>query len=195
MIKVSASIMMHPSRTQYRDYLLDKLVDFGKVKISMDRGLGILDTSRRAWEMFDKDSDYHLVIQDDAVIGKNFKENVLKQIEKKPTHAFSFYFGNRKRFYRTARLAAAQGGVEMNWLSWGVAICLPTMIIPEMLEFLGEITGKLENHDDTAIAHYLKKIELPVWYPMPSLVDHRNEKSLVESDPGGGRRAYKFIGE
>lgn len=187
--------MMHPSRTQYRDYLLDKLVDFGKVKISMDRGLGILDTSRRAWEMFDKDSDYHLVIQDDAVIGKNFRENVLKQIEKKPTHAFSFYFGNRKRFYRTARLAAAQGGVEMNWLSWGVAICLPTMIIPEMLEFLGEITGKLENHDDTAIAHYLKKIELPVWYPMPSLVDHRDEKSLVESDPGGGRRAYKFIGE
>lgn len=41
MVKVSASIMMHPSRTQYGDYLLDKLADFGEVKISMDRGLGI----------------------------------------------------------------------------------------------------------------------------------------------------------
>ncbi len=187
--------MMHPSRTQHKDYLLDKLSDFGNVKISMDNGNGILDTCKRAWEMYDNQANYHLVVQDDAIIGKNFRINVLKQIDKHPDHAFSFYFGNRKRFLETAKKADINGGIEMWWISWGVAICLPTKIIPGLLNFFPTIKGHLTKHDDTVIANYLAKIKMPVWYPMPSLVDHRDEKSLVESDPGGGRRAYKFIGE
>jgi len=187
--------MMHPSRAQYRDYLLEKLADFGEVKIAMDCGKGILDTCRRAWEMYDASADYHLVIQDDAIIGKNFKENAIKEITAHPGCAFSFYFGNRKRFLKTAKKADANGGIEMHWVSWGVAICLPTRIIPGLIDFFGTIKGRLINHDDTAIANYLQKIKMPVWYPMPALVDHRQEKSLVESNPDGGRQAYKFLGE
>ena len=188
----STSIMMHPSRVEYKDYLLSKL---GEVPIAMDRGKGLWDTARRAWLMFDPTKDFHLVIQDDAIIGKDFYERAEKEIKEHPGSAFSFYFGNRKRFIKIAEKAEQQGGISMGWISWGVAICLPTQSIIEMIDYCEKLPASYKKHDDTMIAKYLASIKMPVWYPMPSLVDHRTGESLVSSELEGGRKAFKFIGE
>ncbi|XOB41788.1 MAG: hypothetical protein ACKKMS_00090 [Candidatus Nealsonbacteria bacterium] len=190
-MKLSVAIMMHLAREKYKEYLLSKL---GNVPIAMDRGKGLWDTAKRAWLAHNPEEKYHIVIQDDAIIGKDFYLNIEKEINRYPNQAYSFYFGNRKGMREIAEKGEKDDGVMMRWISWGVAICLPTRIIPEMVKFCDEMKT-LEKHDDTRISHFLKKIGMKVWYPIPSLVDHRPEKSLIQSDLGGGRKAYKFIGE
>lgn len=192
-MKISYAVMMHPTREKYKDYLLSKL---GDIPIIMDRGKGVWDTARRAWLSYDKNADYHLVVQDDAIVGKDFKERLEKEIRRHPNCAINLYFGNRKRLYKIAEKELKNGGVRMDWLSWAVAVCLPRKIIEGMVGYCDNMKI-LENHDDTRISHYLLKIGMGVWYPLPSLVDHRwQEPSLIESNEGVRKRhAIYFIGE
>jgi hypothetical protein len=49
--------------------------------------------------------------------------------------------------------------------------------------------------DDARIGVYLRSAGIKVYFPIPSLVDHRTDEeapSLV-GDPGKFRRAFKFI--
>lgn len=183
---------MHPSRSKFLPYLKGKL---GDVPVAMDDGHGIWENRKKAM-LLTLDGDYSLVIQDDAIIGKNFYENVEREISAHPDQAYSFYFGNRKNMLDGARRALKNGGINMGWLSWGLAICLPTRIIPDLIKFGDGVSG-YDRHDDTKIAQFLAKIKMNVWYPMPSLVDHRwQEKSLMENSEGVKKRvAFKFIGE
>jgi hypothetical protein len=193
-MKISIAIMAHPNRAEFIPYLQGKIGTFPvSVPVAMDDGCGIWENAKRAWRMFDPMADYHIVIQDDAIICNDFLARAIAEIEAHPKHAFSFYFGNRVRFQATAEKAVRQNGIAMNWLSWGVAVCLPTKVIPAMISFCDLLPPRYAKHDDTKIAKFLESIKMPVWYPMPSLVDHRDIKSLVASDPAGGRKAYKFI--
>ena len=187
--------MMHPTREKFKPYLAEKLSQFGNVPFAMDRGLGIWDTSRRAWLNYDPDGDYHIVIQDDAIIGNRMKERLEAIIEKFPNIAYGLYFGRRKIFKDPIKEWLAKGGIMKRWLNWGVATCVPTKIISGFVDY-GDKLKKYDNHDDTKLAKYLEKIKMPIWYPLPSLVDHReDEQSLMEVGPKYGRRAFYFIGE
>lgn len=191
---VSFSVMAHPSREKHFPYLKSKLGE--DVPFAICKGKGIWENCKAAWRLHDKRAKYHCVIQDDAIIGKNFKEEAEKVILSKPGRAFSFYFGNRKKFKDMAEQGMRDGGVTMGWVSWGVAVCLPTDKIEPMIAFAERLPERYKRHDDTMIAKYLSSMQIPVFYPMPSLIDHRaDEKSLMESDAGGGRHAYRFIGE
>lgn len=185
--------MAHPKRKRHFPYLREKL---GDVPFSIDGGWGIWENCKRAWALHDPSADYHLVVQDDAIICRNFFEEAEKVMLSKPGYAYSFYFGNRKRLADLSAKALKEGGCEMYWISWGVAICLPTTIIRDLPKFCDRLPLRYRKHDDTMIAKYVNHLRIPVWYPVPSLIDHRaDEKSLMSSDPGGGRKAYRFLGE
>jgi hypothetical protein len=162
----------------------------------MDDGCGIWENRKRAMLMFDPKASHHLVVQDDAIICKDFIWMAEREIEFYPDHAISFYFGNRKNMQEEGRRGEADGGVKLDWLSWGVAICLPTKIIPDLVKFWEGKDAYLR-HDDTRIARYLRHIGMPVWYPIPSLIDHRaDEKSLMDNSEGVKKRqAFSFMGE
>ena len=139
--------------------------------------------------MNDPKADYHVVIQDDAIICDNFREIAERTISRDEKYAYSFYYGRRQENREQAKIGLKNGFIISNWLSWGVAICLPTKIIPQMIEFCDRYTIK---NDDSRIAGFLKFHGIKIFYPMPSLVDHRaDEKSLV-GDPGH-RQAWFFI--
>jgi hypothetical protein len=193
-MKIAVSIMAHPKRLKYIPYLIKKL---GDVPIVIDLKNDIWDTRKRAMQICDRSANYVLVIQDDAIIGKDFYKNVEKEIREHPGNAYSFYFGNRKKLLEKAKKAEKQNGILMGWVSWGVAICLPMNIIDDLMQWCDKnIHLRYRKHDDTMIAKYLCAKRINTWYPIPSLVDHRTEeRSLVDSQVGGGRRAYKFIGE
>lgn len=180
--------MMHPKRVKYKGYLLSKLEN---AVVVMDRGLGIWDTSRRAWLMFDPNKDYHIVIQDDAIIGKGF----LKKAEEimKEDAVYNFYMG-RPRFTREIEMAKLTGKrflVKDN-LHHEICFAVPTKRVKEMVGYV----GSLNPDSDRFINHYVRREKLRVIFPMPSMIDHRNEGTLHSLNRGNYlRKANWFIGE
>src|SRR5690606_1475387 len=89
--KLSVSVMAHPKRAQYFDYLKQKL---GDVPFLIDHNSeGIWFNAKRAWLAFDPEAEYHAVIQDDMIIGKNFYENAEKYLTE--DCVYNFYMGKR----------------------------------------------------------------------------------------------------
>jgi hypothetical protein len=182
---LSISVMAHPSRAKYFSYLNGKL---DGPRFSIDEGWGLIENNRRAWKMYDPKADFHTVIQDDAIVCDHFKERAI-DILASTDWAYNFYFGNRENLKSTAIQGMRMGHI-IGEMRWGLAICLPTKLISEMLEFCAKMKSR---HDDTNIAKFLKHKKIKTFYPMPSLIDHRaDEKSLV-GDKGTGRKAWYFI--
>lgn len=184
---LSIAIMMHPSRREFLPYLEERL---GPVPVAMDRGLGVWDTCKRAWEC--ATGDWHLVVQDDALICRDFRQRIRPLITDRT--AYSLYFGWRQKFEQAAPGYLAAGGVTLPNLHWGLAVVLPRELIKPMLEF-GEASALDPKLDDTRISRFLRSVDVPVRYPLPSLVDHRLTTSLVTGSAEPCRRAMYFAGE
>jgi hypothetical protein len=172
--------MAHPSRANYFGYLKEKLGN--DIPFSIDTGFGLWNNRKMAELMFDKDAEFHLVLQDDAIIGKDFI-NEAEKILTDENMAYSFYFGNRRNLRKAADKGMIKGHVISDWLNWGLAVCLPTKMIPEIMRAC-----------DRMKMRYLKRKGIKIYYTMPSLIDHRaGEKSLIGDSIG--RKARYFIGE
>lgn len=184
---LSASIMMHPSRKENLQYLQEKL---GDVPVAFDKINNIWDTCRRAWMERNKNSEYHVVIQDDAIVCDNFYERALSVIEESGRDkAISFYYGKRGNQLSVIQEAMKDGHIIKKQLHWGVAVCLRTEWIDDMLSFANPLNFV---QDDYRIGCFLRNSGIKVYYPLPSLIDHRSGVSLV-GDPGKNRHAFSFI--
>ena len=97
-MKISYSIMAHPNRKEWAEELAREL----DCEIYWDNDNTIWHTSRGAWQLADRTSDYHFVIQDDAILCRNFKQRVQELVEKSVEHngetAFQLYLGRCRRF-------------------------------------------------------------------------------------------------
>lgn len=194
MIKLSISVMAHPSRKEYFNYLREKL---GDVPFLIDEeSRGTAWNCERAWRAYDPSADYHVVIQDDAIIGKDFKDKAMKLINEVINEhgkiAFNFYYGTRAKFREEAAEALKRGYIIKERPHWGVAICLPTCEIENMLKFWNTVSNP---QDDKRISQFLKSRNIPVYFPIPSYIDHRHELTSLVGDPGTMRKAFNFIGE
>jgi len=190
MIKLSISVMAHPSREKYFGYLKEKL---NNPKFSIDtESKGLLWNCVNSWKMHDLDSDYHLVVQDDAIICKDFVNKASEMIEKNGRYLYSFYHANRESWNDAVNDALKGSGYLIKkHVHSGLAIAIPRDLIPSMLDFFEK---QKEPADDVRIGMWAKSIGLLNFIPIPSLIDHRDEKSLHNNNKGGlYRKAHKFI--
>ena len=188
MKKLSISVMAHPKRAEHFSYLNRCL---GDVPFSIDEGIGIWENCKRAWRLRDPEAKWHVVIQDDAIVCDNFRERaekVIDEAEKRGDKAISFFWGTRKLLQATSKRGLIAGYCESGWIHWGVSICLPGELVEEMIAFGDKMHIK---QDDTRISTFIKSKGYKVYYPMPSLVEHRKGPSLVGD--GDARQAYSFI--
>ena len=193
---LSISVMAHPSREEYFPHLKEQL---GDVPFSIDyENLGVWPNCRNAWLSYDPKASFHVVIQDDAIVCNNFQEraeevinNASRVMGDKP-FALSFYYGNKKEFADEANRGLEQGYVVRSRPGWGVAICLPTTVIHDMVK---ECDTFSEPRDDERITRFLLNHNMEVYFPMPSLIDHRttNETPSLVGDPGENRCAFAFV--
>ena len=178
--------MMHPKRIGNLEYLKERL---GDVPVSMDTDENIWHTCRAAWEMHDPNAEFHLVVQDDAIICDDFlnrAESVLTE------GAHSFYFGYRKNYVEQVAAALPTGEIVLPYLHWGLAVCLPTAHIRPIIRW-GNGCDLPPHHDDTRIKTYLRSRGMTIRYPLPSLIDHKADVSLVTGEVNPKRCAIYYI--
>lgn len=177
-MNITITIMGHPKRRDAIDRLFDQLsyMPFYRVVNILDNNNDEWTTGRRALRSGVGIGDWHVVIQDDAVLTDYFYDNIESAIKGLPSKSlFSLYTGTSRPLKERVQAAvdkAADGEwLESHQLYWGVGVVLPTDHIEPMLDFVENI----ELPYDNKIGEFYCQNKLPIYYCQPSLVDHHDE--------------------
>ena len=195
-VKLSISVMAHPSRSQFFPYLKEKL-QIPMTQFSIDQKNNLLENCKASWMKHDPQADFHCVVQDDALICENFREKTVAFIteqEKKriydarPVQGYNFFL---KQDPNRAPLWIKDGVYTDNVTRGGVAICLPVSHIEAMLT---EFDRQRSRHDDDRVSEYVKRNGIKMLFPVPSFIGHRSEiPSIVNNNKS--LPVWKFSGE
>ena len=192
---VSVAVMAHPRRASYVDELVDQLDRPSTVV--WDQINDRHDTGVRSLEAYDPAATHHLVVQDDAVVCRDLIAGIERALLHCPADVpLCLYVGRVRPFHREIdRLVDLAGQEQASWLTmrgiyWGVGIVVPTGDIPELAGWFRSAT--ITNYDRRVSTWYQLQ-DRTVWYPWPSLVDHRGDESLVDGH-GSARCAHRFLG-
>lgn len=181
--------MTHPSRAEFIPYLKEKL---GDVPISVDEGFGIWENTKRAWLMYHPEAEYHCVVQDDMIIGKDFRKNAEKVLRK--DRIYNFYIGKAKRIRPEIAEALKNNTPYLikDRILHECCFAMRTDRIKDMITWC-EANNPTS---DRIITQYVLARKLTVYFPLPSLVDHRDLPSLHSLYRGSYENgAMHFIGE
>lgn len=167
-MKIDYSIMAHHSRIGYLYSIYEQLED---PAIVLDSGyFGVWGNAKRAWNKIDPDSDYGIVIQDDAILCDGFTKKAEQFLTEHNGQIISFYYGNETKWVKPQYFDAP--------LFHAVALAIPTKLIPEMIAYCDtrhEVYG-----DDMKIKRWLISKNLTCRYSNPSLVQHRDIPSIID---------------
>jgi hypothetical protein len=140
--------------------------------------------ARTVWSLADPDADYHVLIQDDALVCADYLAGLERALAYVPEGAIvSPYLGTgRMAPPRWDHLTARADAIGASWVRaervlWGVSLVVPTRDVPEMIEWCDRRYGV---PDDMRVGAWAKRANREVWYPWPSLVDHRTIPSLTK---------------
>ena len=180
-MKISVAVMAHPKRALQAKALWKQLeaMPFVDPYIIFDEKNDEWDTGERSVRYGVGKADWHLVIQDDAVLTPDFYANLEAAILKMPLKGLlSLYVGTVKPLDERVKSAVNQA-VHGSWLRhylllWGVAVVIPSDHIIAMLEYLDDPKYRTTQYDTRLSMFYLAN-RLPVHYTMPSLVDHDDD--------------------
>lgn len=184
---INAVIMTSPKRREYTDALMQKFSDMAEAEefdfidytFIEDDGGGEGATGVRAWlEVADPSkSDWSLVIQDDAIISDRFYWNLHNLLKHAPNCPISLYAGSVRPMEGLVARAVAQARVHHldfmihDDLLWGVGLLVPTYMVKDMINTVD--TDEYQNLlYDRRLGAYFKKKDIPIYYTLPSLVDH-----------------------
>lgn len=196
-MNITAAVMAHPKRKEMAEALALQLkkYPFMDVYISYDRPDA--HTHDDEWANGAASmragigrGDWHLVIQDDAILTPNLYENIEGAIANVPTKSLISLYTGKPRPLGKRVLTAVNKVNDETWLSfwllmWGVGLLIPSSHIEPMLDF---VKGRTEPYD-TRIGIFYQRNMLPVYYTMPSLVDHNDGVgSLLEHGQAPGDR-------
>lgn len=198
-MRLSCAIRSHPRRSDLVNRLAARL-GVNQQRIVWDRHNDSWDTGWRAWRAHDPDADWHLVIEDDALVCRDLLAALERALDYLPHKSVaSLYLGTKTGNSGILRTADRADEVGASWirspsLAWGVAIAAPVSSIDGMLTWCDRLTCYSHRVYDTRVANYYADVlRWPAYFTWPSLVDHAPEPSLL--DHTTGRQARRFIGE
>lgn len=189
-MKISVSIMAHPKRKAQAEALYKKLIQypFSDVYIIWDELNDEWHTGERSLKGgIVLGSDWHLVIQDDAILTPHIYDNIETMIAAVPIKSVISLYTGKVRPLQDRVIPAVQKAPSGSFLThymmmWGVAILLPSDHIEPMLEFAADPMFRDDKYD-IRVGRFYYGNRLPIYYSMPSLVDHNDSiGSLIGND-------------
>lgn len=194
---ITVAVMAHPKRKEHAEALALQLKQYPFMDVSISYDGVDAGTHQEEWDNGSRAmragvgrGDWHVVIQDDAILTPNFYENIEGAIANVPTKSLiSLYTGKPRPLGKRVETAVDKV-IDETWLSywllmWGVGLLIPSSHIEPMLDFVSDRTEPY----DTRIGIFYQRNRLPVYYTMPSLVDHNdNIGSLLEHGKAEGAR-------
>jgi hypothetical protein len=198
-LNLSVVVMAHERRRALAEQLA---LDLGDVSIVWDRIGSRWDTGRRSMAAYDRDADWHMVVQDDVIPCRDFVAGAAAALEHVPMGPVCFYTGKVKPhgplISKAVKLATDQG---LHWLNmpgpiWGPAIAVPTSMIDDVLREADKLN--IPNYDMRLMRAFMRG-GVSCRYSLPSLVDHRTGPKHPSLVPGRSsspaRTAHTFIGD
>lgn len=194
--------MAHPDRALDVERLREALEYPARVAFDMEGPPSrdperIWNTARRAWEMHDPNADWHLLLQDDAIVATNLLESLARGLEYVPRECIvSLYVGTGRPMAGAWRGVVDEANeVGASWIIgprslWGVGLLLPTHLIGEMITYAQTQRGI---PDDMRVGRWGQRSKLETWFTWPCLVSHPEGSSLIGH--GAGRTAWSFRGD
>ena len=195
---LSVSIMAHRKREHWVPLLQEQVP---QALVVWDRKNDRWDTGARSLMAYDRDAEWHMVIQDDALLPPDFYAGVEKMLRHvPPAHPVGLYYGRvRPRSQDTHGFAVRARRENASFILhngpwWGVGIVIPTDHIRSIVKW-GDENQQIPNYD-RRISRWYGMQDIPCYYTNPSLIEHRTEDnpSLVPGRTGQNRRAWEFVG-
>jgi len=192
-MKLAIVIMAHPKRKEWAEELAAKL----DAPIVYDQKNNVWDTCRRAWlSQLESGAEYVLVLQDDTIIGDNFRERAAELIErheKAGDFIYSFYAGEMLATRIDAAIRKGNDHIIAGAIFNEVALCMKREHITRMVKWSDERNAQT----DQEIGRWARLARLTILYPIPSIVDHRTGESLYRKHynkplPDKERKAYIY---
>lgn len=155
--------------------------------ITWDRIGDPWDTGMRAWRtVAARRADWSMIVQDDVIPCLDLIPAMEQALAHVPERVIvsPFVGQNQPRGYvqqiaETVERATETGAswLMTGGLMWGVAICVPTSTIPEMVAWCNRM-NQWRSYDKR-VGQFYKRHSFRTWYTWPSLVDHRDVPSLL----------------
>lgn len=172
----------------------------GATVISYDDGtLGCTRNHLNTWKrLSDDDSEWKVVLEDDAVPVDSFQDQLGQALDAAPTGIVSLYLGRLRPPQYQYMIQPAIDRAEASGAHWlvsrqllhAVGIAVRADLLEDMLNHLDE-----ETPIDEAINNWVNRKFYRVAYTWPSLIDHADTETLIQHPDGQqrepGRIAWK----
>jgi hypothetical protein len=176
------AVVAHQDRAAMAEQLMDEV---GASFISWDDGTAGAEANHRAaWRWHEENtSGWAVTLEDDAIPVDGFLTQLSAALSVAPTSVVSLYLGKERPPHWQDKIEAAlteATAINANWvisthLLHAVGVAIRTPEIPSMLGWITQVGLPI----DEAISHWARKNHKAVCYTTPSLVNHKDEGTLV----------------
>lgn len=209
-LRISVAIQTHPERPELPARLRRMLHPSDSSKRDRTRIQVVSDPdptgernpwrcARECWRAADPRLDFHITVQDDALVIQDFLIHARRALTAKPDRVTAFFFSTALTVtYRDALVASGWGAswVRIHPSSWVpcVALAIPTALCPSLVTF---DDGSRPCADDDVIGRWCRSLGLPAYVTIPSIVQHDDDvRSLMRDERAtGSRTAAMWIGD
>jgi hypothetical protein len=191
-VRVSIAIQAHPARSRYVDDLVRHLgpvpIAWAREPFATREDTSPTWTSKREALLLHDDAPFHCVIQDDALLGRDFRPRLEALVEAGDYVYGLFYRHKPNRDDLRQRARRAGDHFMAPGFLLGVGVVVPTAWVEDLVAYGDRVGGT--RGDDFRMKRWMAARGLETYVPLPSLVDHRPGPSIVGHN--GDRVAWRF---
>lgn len=172
-----------PSRPEFVRYLKTRIPD---VEFCFDmEAVGAMQNTMNAWKMAGEDPV--LMMEDDIILTVGFNERVEEEIQKRPNEIIQFFSMRSDDLTKGSRYDRKFAMNQCYYLPKGYASLL--------LEYASNWSRRYEAgaYYDIMMDEFLRGRKEKYWIHVPSLVQHRDGKSMIHQSRSSKRQSKTFV--